>query len=212
MSDIEIIVGEKAEAEDKPARRKRDNSLEVAIGQQVRHYRHRLDMTVVDLARLASLSAGMLSKIENGATSPSLSTLQSLARALNVPVTELFRSYEEVGGATYVEGGAGPEQDRRGTRHGFRYRYLGHSVAHEIVVEPYMVEIDANAEPNTVFQHTGMELLVMMEGRMRFRHGEQDYELKPGDSLYFDSNAPHGPAAFHQTPIRFLAVMVDSKS
>ncbi|MCH8000440.1 MAG: helix-turn-helix transcriptional regulator, partial [Proteobacteria bacterium] len=50
----------------------KDNQLEVAIGRQVRQFRQQLDMTVAEVAKLAGLSSGMLSKIENGMTSPSL--------------------------------------------------------------------------------------------------------------------------------------------
>ncbi|RLA11261.1 MAG: MerR family transcriptional regulator, partial [Gammaproteobacteria bacterium] len=70
-------------------------ALEVAIGRQVRALRKRLNMTVANLAKQAQLSSGMLSKIENGLTSPSLATLNALANALHVPVTSLFRGYEE---------------------------------------------------------------------------------------------------------------------
>ena len=59
----------------------RSNRLEDAIGRQVRVYRTQLGMTIANLARQADLSPGMLSKIENGQTSPSLTTLQSLAAA-----------------------------------------------------------------------------------------------------------------------------------
>ena len=57
----------------------RSNSLEIAIGREVKGFRNKLGMTVVELAKLAELSPGMLSKIENGQTSPSLATLKSLA-------------------------------------------------------------------------------------------------------------------------------------
>ena len=57
----------------------RQTPLNAAIGAQVRAARLSLDMTISDLAKAASLSVGMLSKIENGQTSASLSTLQSLA-------------------------------------------------------------------------------------------------------------------------------------
>ena len=69
----------------------RDGDLESAIGRQVRRLRKRLDMRVTEVAGLAGLSSGMLSKIENGLTSPSLATLQALSTALNVPVTALFQ-------------------------------------------------------------------------------------------------------------------------
>ena len=61
-------------------------TLEAAIGAQVRALRKRHEITVVELAQQAGLSVSMLSKIENGGTSPSLGTLQSLAHALNVPL------------------------------------------------------------------------------------------------------------------------------
>src|ERR1700692_1164362 len=60
------------------------NRLEAAIGQAVREFRKAAGLGVVELAKLARLSAGMLSRIENGTISPSLATLQSLARALKV--------------------------------------------------------------------------------------------------------------------------------
>ena len=56
-------------------------TVEEAVGTRVRALRKRLDMTVAELAKQAGLSVGMLSKIENGATSPSLATLQALADA-----------------------------------------------------------------------------------------------------------------------------------
>ena len=85
----------------------RSNRLEDAIGRQVRVYRTQLGMTIANLARQAELSPGMLSKIENGQTSPSLTTLQSLAAALNVPVTALFRQYEQDREASFVKAGKG---------------------------------------------------------------------------------------------------------
>ena len=69
--------------------------LEVAIGREVRALPKQIGITVADLAEGCGLSVGMLSKIENGLTSPSLTTLQSLAHALGVPVTYLMRKIEE---------------------------------------------------------------------------------------------------------------------
>jgi DNA-binding XRE family transcriptional regulator len=46
--------------------------LEQAIGREVKGFREKLGLTIAELAKAADMSAGMLSKIENGATSPSL--------------------------------------------------------------------------------------------------------------------------------------------
>ncbi|MEM7753573.1 MAG: helix-turn-helix transcriptional regulator, partial [Pseudomonadota bacterium] len=60
----------------------REKVLEVAIGREVRAFRKQQGITVAEMAKLTELSIGMLSKIENGNTSPSLTTLQTLANAL----------------------------------------------------------------------------------------------------------------------------------
>ncbi len=90
--------------------------LEVAIGREVRAFRNKLGITASDLARSAGLSLGMLSKIENGVTSASLTTLQRLSKALGVPVTSLFRRFEERRDAVFVSAGQGLLIERRGTR------------------------------------------------------------------------------------------------
>src|ERR1700733_3859999 len=80
-------------------------SLEASIGSQVRTLRKKHDMTVLDLATQSELSIGMLSKIENGGISPSLATLQALAKALNVPIGTFFAKFDEKHDATYVRSG-----------------------------------------------------------------------------------------------------------
>ncbi|MBF0169205.1 MAG: helix-turn-helix transcriptional regulator [Alphaproteobacteria bacterium] len=187
----------------------RENSLEASIGRQVREFRIKLNMTVVDLARQADLSAGMLSKIENGMTSPSLGTLQGLSRALNVPVTAFFRKFEESRDATYVAAGQGLAIERRGTRSGHQYQLLGHSIGNkDIVLEPYLVTLSEKSDVFPVFQHSGQEFIYLLEGEMTYRHGAKLYPMKAGDSLFFDADAPHGPEELHKLPIRLLSVIV----
>jgi len=186
----------------------RGNSLEAAIGYQVRDFRVKMGMTVVDLARQAGVSAGMLSKIENGQTSPSLATLQALSRALNVPVTAFFRRYEEQRDATFIRAGQGLTIERRGSRAGHQYQLLGHSVHKAITVEPYLITLTEKSDVFPLFQHAGIEFLYFLEGRLKYRHMDKLYPVGPGDSLFFDADAPHGPEELHELPIRFLSIIV----
>ena len=186
--------------------------LEVAIGHEVRAFRKKLDMTVVELARLAGLSAGMLSKIERGVASPSLATLQALSRALQVPVTAFFRKFEDHRDATFVKAGQGLNIERRGTRSGHQYQLLGHTVGKSITVEPYLITLTEESEVFPVFQHTGMEFIYMLAGRIGYRHGNKTYSLTPGDSLFFDADVPHGPEELWELPIKFLSVIVYPRS
>jgi len=187
----------------------RDNILEVAIGREVRSFRTKLGITVADLAAAAKLSPGMLSKIENGLTSPSLNTLQTLSAALGVPVTAFFRRYEERRDAVFVRAGEGLVIERRGTRAGHQYQLLGHTggVTGRIVVEPYLITLSKHSDVFPLFQHGGLEFLYMLEGEVVYRHADRLYTMKPGDSLFFDADAPHGPEELTKLPIRFLSVI-----
>ena len=184
-----------------------DSRLEVAIGREVRIFRKELDMTVMELARAAGLSTGMLSKIENGGISPSLATLQALSRALQVPVTAFFRRFEEQRDATFVRAGEGLKIERRGTRAGHQYELLGHSTSGRVAAEPYLITLTEQSDVFPLFQHPGIEFIYMLEGEVGYRHSGKTYVLRPGDSLYFDADAPHGPDQLRKLPIRFLSVI-----
>ncbi|MBW2285644.1 MAG: helix-turn-helix domain-containing protein [Deltaproteobacteria bacterium] len=190
----------------------RDNELEVAIGREVREFRQKMELTVAELAKLAGLSIGMLSKIENGISSPSLSTLKGLSGALNIPVTAFFRKYEEERDASFVPAGSGLVIERRGTRAGHQYQLLGHTVGGRIVVEPYLVTLTEESEVFPLFQHSGREFIYMLEGRVNYRHADKIYRLAPGDALFFDADAPHGPDELTQLPARFLSIIAHPRA
>ena len=183
------------------------NELEIAIGRQVRQYRQQLDLSIADVCQRTGLSSGMVSKIENGNTSPSLATLRSLSTALNVPVTALFRAFEEQRDATFVAAGHGLKIERQGTRAGHQYQLLGHTLHGDVFVEPYLITLEKDSEVFPLFQHVGIEFIYVLEGSMRYRHGNSIFDLSPGDSLFFDSDVTHGPEELLQLPIRFLAVL-----
>ena len=96
----------------------REKVLEVAIGREVRAFRKQKGLTVAELADRTGVSVGMLSKIENGNTSPSLTTMQALAHALSVPLTSFFRRFEEARPAVHTKAGDGVEAGRQFGREG----------------------------------------------------------------------------------------------
>jgi transcriptional regulator with XRE-family HTH domain len=184
-----------------------ERTLETAIGREVRAFRVRLGLTIGELAQRVGLSAGMLSKVERGVTAPSLTTIKALAGALNVPVTALFRSFEEQQDASYVPAGQGLVIERSGTRIGHRYELLGHTVGKRVSVEPYLISLDSESEVFPLFQHAGVELIHLLEGEVVYRAAGSTYHLRPGDSLLFDAEAAHGPEELVRLPIRFLSVI-----
>ncbi|NMD06687.1 MAG: helix-turn-helix domain-containing protein [Phyllobacteriaceae bacterium] len=181
--------------------------LEEAIGREVKRYREKMGLTIAELAKAADLSAGMLSKIENGATSPSLATLQALSKALQVTVTALFKGYEEFRDASFVKAGQGLTIERRGTRAGHQYQLLGHSPHGPVMVEPYMITLTKETDVFPTFQHAGAEFLYMIEGNVVYRHGDKTFDMHPGDALFFDAEAPHGPEELKKLPARYISVI-----
>lgn len=187
----------------------RERILEIAIGLQVRALRKQKRMTVADLAGRTGLSPGMLSKIENGAISPSLTSLQSLSNALSVPLTAFFKRFEERREVVHVKAGDALEIERAGTRAGHQYNLLGHLGANSsgVTVEPYLIVLTAESDTFPAFQHEGLELIYMLEGEIDYVHGDQSFNLQPGDSLFFDADAPHGPHRLVKLPARYLSVI-----
>lgn len=187
----------------------REKVLEVAIGREVRAFRKAQGTTVSELSEVTGLSIGMLSKIENGNTSPSLSTLQTLANALSVPLTSFFRQYEERREAVHTKAGNGVETEREGTRAGHQYNLLGHigSNSSGVIVEPYLIELNTESDTFETFQHGGIETIYMLEGAVDYRHGAEIYPLRPGDTLFFDADAPHGPETLVDLPAKYLSII-----
>jgi transcriptional regulator with XRE-family HTH domain len=176
------------------------------IANHVRARRQAIGQSVGQLAARTGISKGMLSKIENAQTSPSLSTLARLASALDMPVTSLFRGLAEEREAVFVRAGSGPEIIRQGTRAGHRYQLLGSLRGPERKVEPLLVSLTERTEVFPLFQHPGVELLYMLEGVMEYGYGRQRYRMEPGDTLQFEGEIAHGPTELVALPIRFLSV------
>ncbi|NEU14736.1 helix-turn-helix domain-containing protein [Methylobacterium sp. BTF04] len=182
-------------------------TLERALGHQIRTLRRERDLSVADLGAAAGISPGMISKIENGQISPSLASINAVARALNVPITALFTAFEESRDCSYVRRGHGVLIERSGTKVGHVYELLGAGLRGQVVVEPYLITLREDAEPYTSFRHSGIEFIYMLTGEVVYRHSGQDYHLRPGDTLLFDSGALHGPAKLIQTPMTYLSII-----
>jgi len=183
-------------------------SLERALGHQIRAIRRRQDLSVSDLASAAGMSNGMLSKIENGAITASLHSLQAISNVLKVSLSSLFASFEERHDCSYVPAGQGVSIERRGTKIGHGYQLLGHLLRGDVVIEPYLITLQNDATPHTTFSHAGLEFIYMLSGTVTYRHGAKSYPLAPGDALLFDSDTQHGPELVGPGETSYLSIIV----
>lgn len=183
-----------------------ERPLEEIIAERVKQYRVAAGMSAAELATRTELSKAMISRIEAAATSSSLTTLQRLAKGLDVPVTALFRGADTDREAVYTPAGAGGITVRSGTRLGHEYQLLGSLRGIEGALEPTLVTLTSTSLVFPLFQHPGTEFLYMLEGEMIYGHGAYRYTMRPGDSLLIDGEGPHGPQELIEVPIRFLAI------
>jgi transcriptional regulator with XRE-family HTH domain len=183
-------------------------SMEVQLGYILRNRRLHHGLKISEVAKLAQISQGMASKIENGQVSTSLDMLKRLCDALGLTLSQLFTEIDRPSHvAQLVKAGEGLEVVRRGTERGHTYHLLAYQHGEQKTIEPLLVTMDDASEVFPTFSHPGVEFIHILEGQLEYRHGNQVYHLYPGDSLTFASEVPHGPERLHQVPIKMLSII-----
>ena len=178
------------------------------VGSALKRHRQTQRLTIQDVASLADISRGMLSRIENGQAMPSLDTLARVCQAIGLSLSALFKDHDTPEGiARHVPQGQGMEVVRRGTKRGHSYELLSYDQGPKKLFEPFLITLDDQSEVFPRFQHAGMEFIYMLKGQLDYRHGNQVYSLKPGDALTFQGDIPHGPERLVRVPIQFLAII-----
>jgi transcriptional regulator with XRE-family HTH domain len=179
------------------------------LGAALRRSRLAQNLVIAEVAKLARISSGMLSKLENGQSAASLDTLANLSRALGVSMGTLFQGFPpEEGGAQLVKQGQGMEVVRRGTKRGHTYHLLAADRGPRRLFEPFLVTLTDKSEVFPRFEHPGTEFLHILEGRIEYRHGKSTYMMGPGDSLTLRGDVPHGPERLVKLPIRMLSIIM----
>ena len=178
------------------------------VGERVRDARRALGLTMAQFAETAEISLGMVSKIEHGQPSPSLSTLTSLAHAARVPITAFFRGLDEEHDVVIVRADERMEILHEGTREGHVYEDLGSLRGKTRIIEPMMVTLESSDEVFPLFQHEGVEFLHMLEGAMDYGYGPKNYRLGAGDTIQIHGEVAHGPVKLVELPVRFMSVKV----
>lgn len=122
----EAEAAETTETEAGGSSARASTELQLSVGAQIRSLRLSIGLSAQDLAQKASISNGMLSKLEHGQAAPSFATLIAIAGALEVPVARLFVGHEKRSDYSLVRAGKGISVRRHGTMQGYDYQLLGH--------------------------------------------------------------------------------------
>jgi transcriptional regulator with XRE-family HTH domain len=183
-----------------------ENSTEVQLGLRLRDLRQEQNLSLRALAARSGLAINTLSMIENGRTSPSVSTLQILSRALDVSITAFFDRKANEKTAVYTRHNERPQVTIDATH----LENLGSNLAGG-AVQPFVVSIEAKSTSgqNTIV-HTGHEFVYCLSGRIRYTIEGQDHLLEPGDSVVFESHLPHHWENPDDSPAQIILVLFPS--
>ncbi len=159
----------------------------IDVGRNLRDLRAERELSIRSLAVLSGLNVNTLSMIENGKSSPSVSTLQQLASALTVPITDFFETDIIKNNVSYQKAG---QRLQAAFAHGTLADLGAGLTLHG--GQPLLVTLEpkANSGPTPIV-HTGHEFVFCLEGRLSYTIEDHIYILNPGDSLLFEAHLPH---------------------
>jgi len=183
------------------------NATDLAIGTALRGLREARGMTARQLATDADVSPAMVSRIENGQVSPSISTLSALSAALEVPLVSLFRN-TAAGHSdfTHVKQGEGLKSTRLIEGHSHEFTNLALHARRDLRFEAHMVTLlRKNGKPPRYGGH-GVLFIHVKQGEAVFRYGPQEMVLGAGDSLSLDAELSHGFVEVISEKLVFLSV------
>lgn len=168
--------------------KKQDASLaSERVGQQLHGMRKARRLSIRALAELSGLSVNTLSLIENGKTSPSVSTLHQLAQSLDVPITAFFEYEHPKIRVVYQRAG---ERQQLVFSQG-QMEKLSAGMPH-MGSEPFIARLEPDANSGkTPIVYAGREFIYCLEGHITYTIEDNVYPLAPGDSLIFDAYTPH---------------------
>lgn len=149
-------------------------TTEDGIAKRIKEIRLQQGLTLKNLAEKTHFTVGYLSKVENSTKAPPVSTLIVLAKALNVSLSTIFAEAEDEKTFCVVKKNERREMARPGTVFGYSYQTLGHRFMDKNM-DPYILVIPLKQpKKHPLFQHEGEEMLFVLEGTMRFFHGERE--------------------------------------
>lgn len=163
-----------------------NNGSVMELGERIRVKRRESGLTIRQVCEKAEITPSLLSQIENSKVNPSINTLMAVAEALEIPIGSFFE--EPVPEVSPVVRKA----DRRKieTQSGVTFSLLmpqitGHSF--EFMYNEY----EPGGSTGKLYQHTGEECGLVLQGALEVTYNGDTYVLQEGDSILIDSRKPH---------------------
>ena len=180
--------------------------VESEIGKRIKALRTEKGITLEQLAKQTGFTKGYLSKVEKSKKAPPVSTLGNIARTFQTTISALLGEESQRTSLCLVRNGEGPLIARDGTAFGYSYEAVAYKYPNKIM-EPFILTLPLNPKKKTIYKHEGEEILFVLQGTMKFRHGTEEYIVNEGDCVYFDSDIPHFGESFGRKEVKCFMVI-----
>lgn len=154
------------------------------IGERIRNLRNSNGLTQQELADRTELTKGFISQLERGQVSASVVTLFDLIECLGTTPAEFFRQEEEK--VVFSE----QEYFEKIDEEGNSIQWIVPS-AQKYQMEPLLVVLQPRGKLEEDKPHTGEEFGFVLSGRLNLHLGEKTYQIKAGESFYYQASQAH---------------------
>ncbi|MEU6572687.1 XRE family transcriptional regulator [Streptomyces sp. NPDC046805] len=166
-----------------------DGSIRGMLAANLRRARTQRGLSLSELSRRSKIGKATLSQLESGAGNPTIETVFSLSRVLEVPISDLLDT-PPTGELTVVR--AAETEVLSGE--GVDLRPLQRIESGDAVVEVFDQRVRAGCRQESL-GHVGTEHTIVQAGRLGVRVEGEEVELGPGDYVRFDASRPHSYTA-----------------
>lgn len=162
----------------------------VELASRIKATRLSRGYTLDQVAELAGLGKGMLSKIENFRVTPSLPTLARLCEALGLTMSELLDGLDQRPKLSIIRPLERKEIERDRDQSDISYHALAHGRPNRNM-DPFMLTVPAGGGRGEAMPHEGEEFLIVLKESVSFEYHGEVHQLKEGDCAYFDAEVEH---------------------
>lgn len=188
----------------------RDINLKIKeMAERIRELRQIENYTPQEMAEKTGISVDEYVKCENGESDLNFAFIYRCATALRVNVTDIIEGFSpNLKSYTVTRAGAGQQIAKA---HGMVYHNLAYAFKNRIAEPLYVVSAydeDAQNKDIELTTHAGQECDIVIEGHLMVQIGEHKEVLGPGDSIYYNSDTPHGMIAVNGSDCKFYAIVL----
>ncbi len=157
------------------------------IGKELKRIRVSQGMTLEELSNKCGYSKALISRVETGSVSPSLTSLMKMVTSLGLKLHDLFTSIER-GQASVVRKG---DEKKFFTEGNSMLEFLATDIAMK-KMEPIRISAPAGFDSGEATDvHYGEEFLFVLGGKIQITAGDATHKLGAGDSIYLAAGTPH---------------------